>query len=300
MATIPRKRPDPTKALAKMPTGAPLYRIARESLLSLGRWRLEIARQFSFRKDVAGIPPEQDPFMAASNMATQFIPYVDAYIDQGGRFVLNSLGQEDADQWMIRAPQVVEAARTATLDLCEETIQNFLSATNREIDNVRQELAESIEGGETAGDAVNRVARWMNDESRWRARRIANTESARAFNYGQVASTEDLDFVAGYRWVLDSDACPLCHAVQRQCPVIPKGGTFAVNGKNSTYKKISTPPLHPNCRCTLVVVFEDEAPSEWPRTVQPDPETGYIKPSERDYQTAEDGGYESVAIGNAR
>jgi hypothetical protein len=81
MTTIPRKRPDPSKALAKMPKGAPLYRIARESLLSLGRWRLEIARQFTFRKDVAGIPPEQDPFMAASNMASQFIPYVDAYID---------------------------------------------------------------------------------------------------------------------------------------------------------------------------------------------------------------------------
>jgi hypothetical protein len=92
----------------------------------------------------------------------------------------------------------------------------------------------------------------------------------------------------------------MCHAIQRQCPVIPKGGTFGENGKNQTYKNIKFPPAHPGCRCTIVVVFDDEVPSNWPKPVMPDPETGYIKPSERDYRTAEEGGYESVAIGNAK
>jgi SPP1 gp7 family putative phage head morphogenesis protein len=277
-----------------MPKGEPLYRIARDSLLSLGMWRLRITEQFAKR-----IEPE-DPFLASKKMASQFIPYIDTYIDQGGRFILGELGQQDADEWLVRSPDVVEAARTATLDLCEETVLNFLSATNAEIERVREELAESLGTGETGGELVNRIAKWMEPEARWRARRIANTESARAFNYGQVASTEDLDFVAGYKWVLDGDACPLCHAVQRQCPMIPKGGTFAQNGNNATYRTVKMPPLHPNCRCTLVVVFDDEAPATWPQMVAPDPETGYIQPSARDYATAEAGGYESVAIGNAQ
>jgi len=291
--TPPRKRPNPAKALAKMPKGTPLYRIARDQLLSLGMWRLRIAEQFNKR-----IEPE-DPFIASQRMASQFIPYIDAYIDQGGRFVLGELGQQNADDWLIRSPEVVESARAATLDLCEETIQSFLSATTAEIERVREEIAESLEAGEPAGNLTDRISAWMQPEARWRARRIATTESARAFNLGQVKSTEDLDFVAGYKWVLDGDACPLCHAVQRQCPVIPKGGTFAENGKNQTYKRVKTPPLHPNCRCTLVVVFNDEVPAEWPQMVLSDPETGYIKPSPKDFATAEAGGYESVEIGNA-
>ena len=74
-----------------MPKGTPLYRIARDQLLSLGIWRLRIAEQFNKR-----IEPE-DPFIASQRMASQFIPYIDAYIDQGGRFVLGELGQQDAD-----------------------------------------------------------------------------------------------------------------------------------------------------------------------------------------------------------
>jgi SPP1 gp7 family putative phage head morphogenesis protein len=288
-----RKRPDPAKALAKMPKGAPLYRIARESLLSLGMWRLRIAEQFTKR-----IEPE-DPFLSAQKMASQFIPYVDAYIDQGGRFVLTELGQQDADKWLVRSPEVVEAARAATLDLCDETIQNFLSATTAEIERVREEIAESLANGERPGSLTDRIAQWMEPEARWRARRIATTESARAFNLGQVKSTEELDFVAGYKWVLDGDACPVCHAIQRQCPVIPKGGMFAENGKNPTYKRITMPPAHSNCRCTLVVVFDDEVPAEWPQMVRPDPVTGYIKPDPGDFATAEAGGYEVVSIGNA-
>jgi hypothetical protein len=54
-----------------------------------------------------------------------------------------------------------------------------------------------------------------------------------------------------------------------------------------------------NCRCTLVVVFDDEVPAEWPQMVRPDPVTGYIKPDPGDFATAEAGGYEVVSIGNA-
>lgn len=229
-----------------MPAGQDIYRIARDTFMSLGMWRLGIIAQ-AFRKDLAGIPSEQDPFLAAQNMASKFIPYIDGYIDMGGRFALASLGQQPADDWLVNAPEVLQAARTATLDLCEETIQKFLSGTEAEIARVRDDLGDSLDAGETARETVNRVAKWMKPEARWRARRIAVTESARAFNHGQLASTEELDFVVGYRWVLDGDACPMCHAIQRQCPVIPKGGTFAENGNNQTYKQIRMPPLHPNC-----------------------------------------------------
>ena len=276
-----------------MPAGTPLYRIAREQLQALGQWQLRALRQYT-----KAIEPT-DPFLTAQNMAAQFIPYLNAYIDQGAQTVRTEMGFQDADDWLVRNPWAIESARTAAYDLCQETVDNFLIAAGAEIDRLRQEATEAISRGETAGEIVDRMAQWFNNESRWRARRIANTESARAFNLGQVLSTQDLDFVAGYKWVLSDDACPRCHAVARMCPVIPKGGTFAENGKNSTYRKVKFPPLHPNCRCTLVTVFDDEVPDNWPATVIPD-ESGYVRPSEADIAAARDGGYESVEIGNAK
>lgn len=260
-------------------------------------WRIRITADL-MRKE--WLPPESDPFFASRQMAAGFIPYVDATIDAAGRAILADLGQQPPDDWFVANPTAIEAARRATLDLCEETIESFLDSLNGEIQKVRNEIAESVTEGETARSLVNRIARWMKPEARWRARRIANTESARAFNTGQVAATETLDFVAGFRWVLDGDACPLCHKVQRLCPVIPKGGTFAVNGKRASYKNVKFPPLHPNCRCTLVPIFDDEVPSEWPKTVLPDEGADYVKPDAQDIETAEEGGYESVVIGNAR
>lgn len=294
---MPRKRPNPRKIIDAVPKGRPLERIARDALQALGVWQLR------FFEQVVGIQKQIDPIdplITAQKMAAAFIPYIDSYIDEGGRTLLAELGQQSAGDWLVQNPQAIEAARTATLALCQETVDTFLGDMNKTMDGIRRDMAESFESGETAGDAVDRLAKWVNDESRWRARRIAVTESARAFNAGAVAATDDLDFVAGYKWLLSDDACPLCHNVARLCPVIPKGGTFAINGKNPAYRNVKFPPLHPNCRCTLVTVFDDEVPPEWPNTVTPPPGQNYVLADATDIMAAESGGYESVAIGNAK
>jgi SPP1 gp7 family putative phage head morphogenesis protein len=281
-----------------MPKGAPLERIARSVLLSTGQWQLRFIEQVErIRKDQ--IDP-LDPLLGSQRMAASFIPYIDATIDLGGRTVLAELGQAASDDWLIRNPQAIQAARVATLALCEETVTTFLTDMNATLNGMRQGVAESIATGETLGDTVERMAKWVNTESRWRARRIAVTESARAYNTGAMAATDDLDFVAGYKWLLSDDACPLCHNVARLCPVIPKGGTFAVNGKNPAYRNVRVPPLHPNCRCSLTTVFDDEVPPEWPKTVAPPPGENYIQPDDTDIAAAEEGGYEAVSIGNAK
>lgn len=310
MTNRPRK-PDPLKIRDAVPNGAPLYRIARDVLRAVGTWNLRVYAEAA-RK---AIDP-MDPFMAAQNMAAQFIPYLNAYVDQGGREIRAEMGLQDANEWTVNNPFAINQARIATLDLCQETVDNFVDALNREIlsvreeeraaladqirDAIRRDVAESITHGETSGETVNRVARWLNDESRWRARRIAVTESARAYNAGQMASTAELDFVAGYELVLSSDACPLCHAIKRMCPKIPKGGSFGENGKNPTYKNLRFAPFHPGCRCTTVPIFDDEVPAEWPKPVMPVQGSAYIKPSDQDIIDAVEGGYESVQIGNAK
>jgi hypothetical protein len=280
-----------------MPDGVELYTIARDVLKSLAKQQIASWYPDLLPKNKALEP--LDPTSASLVMASRFIPYITSYIQDGGKVAVAEIGQQLADDWLVMAPEVIDAARTAALDLCEETVQTFTRDLNTTLEGIRGDIAASIQSGETAGDTVNRVAKWVDENSRWRARRIAVTESARAYNQGQVAATQSYDFVAGYELLLSSDACPLCHAIHRQCPKIPKGGSFGQNGNNKTYKDLKFPPFHPNCRCTLVTVFDDEVPDRWPAPVQP-ADNGYITPNENDYENAADGGYESVSIGNAK
>lgn len=239
------KRPNPKRILDKMPDGEPLYRVARDYLKAAGRQYL---RQYA--ADIFPLVKEfdpLDPLSASLGMAEGMLPTINSYIDLGGRVAIAELDLQAADDWLVRAPEVIDAARSATLDLCQETIDTFNRDLGRTLDGIRNDIANSIQSGETAGDTVNRVSKWLNDNARWRARRIAVTESARAFNTGQIASTENYDFVAGYKLVLSADACPLCHAIERQCPMIRKGGSFGENGKNETYKDLKAPPFHPGC-----------------------------------------------------
>ena len=282
-----------------MPSGEPLYKIARDVLQAVGRQKLREFMPYLRAKELDPMPILD----GALTMGARFIPYINSYIDEGGRVALAELDQQDASDWLVRSPHTIDAAKTAILDLCQETVETFGVDTIEQIEAVKQEIrnavAGSIEAGETQGQMVDRVARWIDDNARWRARRIAVTESARAYNQGQHAATDSLDFVAGYKLLLSDDACPICHAIKRQCPVIRKGGTFGTNGKNDTYKDLKFPPFHPGCRCTTVVVFDDEVPKEWPKPVTPGP-GGYIQPTDADFAAAEAGGYESVAIGNAK
>jgi hypothetical protein len=276
-----------------MPSGTELERIARRILTELGN---NVAKPWLAIYDRK---KEADPFTAPIDMAAQFIPVIEAWIDESGRSFLVSLGQQDADQWLVRAPEVIEAARNATLDLCQETIEQFTQDTLRTLEGMRADIAASIEAGETAGELTNRISTWIKDNARWRARRIAITESARAYNTGLTSAAEGLDFITGWELLLSGDACPMCQMIFRLCPVIAKGGTFGTNGKNKTYKDLKFPPFHPGCRCSLLEVFEDEMPKALKPPVRPG-ENGYLQPSEIDFAAAEEAGYQSVAVGNAK
>lgn len=276
-----------------MPSGIELERIARPFLKDLGKAIVKpYLAIYERRKEV-------DPFTGPYDLAAKFIPVITGWIDESGRSALISLDQQNADDWLVRNPHILEQARTATLDLCKETIDTFQRDTLKTLDAIRAELAASIESGETGGELTNRISQYVDENARWRARRIAVTESARAYNAGHLAAVEGLDFVAGFKLLPSADACPVCHMIARLCPIIPKGGSFGQNGKNETYKDLKMPPFHPGCRCALLEVFSDEMPRNLKPPVRPG-DNGYLQPSEADYAAAEEGGYLSVAIGNAK
>lgn len=123
----------------------------------------------------------------------------------------------------------------------------------------RWTLADKPPPGLTSRKADQLADRYSNRLLDHRARTIARTESIRAANYGQQLTWQEM----GYRralpstfarqWLTHEDerTCPWCLAMDGQ--IVALTGQFrGVVGRNTVHTL--TPPLHPNCRCSLVAV----------------------------------------------
>jgi len=130
---------------------------------------------------------------------------------------------------------------------------------------IKQLLGDTLEQGATPREITQRVQDWAKRQGdqdrsvRWRAERIARTESSRALNSGQVVAWEDMG-VTRMSWQVAPNPCEFCAAMKGsgsqniKTPFFSvgstvtgtKGGTLAID-----YADVRTPPLHPNCRCTL-------------------------------------------------
>jgi hypothetical protein len=94
--------------------------------------------------------------------------------------------------------------------------------------------------------------------TRRRAETIARTESIAAANVGQVGTWKDLQASgllppdARKRWVVTHDdrLCPICRPMAGQ--TVP----IAANFESEKAGAILAPPLHPNCRCAIVLATE--------------------------------------------
>lgn len=94
--------------------------------------------------------------------------------------------------------------------------------------------------------------------TRKRAETIARTESIAASNIGQIGTWKDLQAAgllppdARKRWVVTHDdrLCPICRPMAGQ--TVPIAALF----DSTTAGSILAPPLHPNCRCAVVLAAE--------------------------------------------
>ena len=156
------------------------------------------------------------------------------------------------------ALSVSEAIDAASLQFCQATNATTKLQLDRALDRLRQEIAEGILGADhTLAALTQRVNEVFTQASAYRAERIARTESSRAIHLGQRISAEESGVVRGFRLLLSADACPVCRDIFAQAPEIPLHGKFAVMGEGA-YADIWSPPLHPNCMCTMTEILIDE------------------------------------------
>ena len=145
-------------------------------------------------------------------------------------------------------------------------------ANNTVRTQVRTAVAEGIEAGEGIGPIRKRVATAFDTIGPISARRIARTETIWAFNEGAVQGYIQSGIVSHKEWVVANDdrLCPWCAGMDGRTVEITRAfwekGTFmdVQNPKDPdklirmefTYTDIGHPPLHSNCRCSVVAVLE--------------------------------------------
>lgn len=126
---------------------------------------------------------------------------------------------------------------------------------------LQKSLAEGTANKESLAKLKKRVESTLGDAQGYRAERIARTESLRASN-----RTAELVYKQnGYKkvsWFTNPGACEFCQAYDGKVKEI--GATYNQVGDVVTgvdggqlaldYSDIDYPPLHPNCRCSLVPV----------------------------------------------
>lgn len=120
-------------------------------------------------------------------------------------------------------------------------------------------LMEGQANGESLVKLKRRVENTYSEAQGYRAERIARTETLKASNY----SAEQVYKESGYttvEWFVNPGACEFCQSFAGKTKKI--GGTYVKVGETITgtnegtmlidYSNIDTPPLHPNCSCSLV------------------------------------------------
>jgi hypothetical protein len=160
---------------------------------------------------------------------------------------------------------VVEATNRAAIRMAR-------SVSDSLAERVSQIIRIGIEETATGTDVIGLLEEAGFDENR--AQTIARTESARAYTDGQNAAWEASGVVKGKTWLVSPFACEFCEAAAKEF------GEKSVGVKDAFYERGATitgasgaimaldfddtsgPPLHPNCRCSLLPVIDYEGPDE--------------------------------------
>ena len=126
-----------------------------------------------------------------------------------------------------------------------DLIKSILDTTK---DKLRKTLAEGIEAGESIPKLANRVSAVYEEAKGSRAIKIARTETIAASNQGALQAYDQSGVIEKKEWycAVDERTCEECSAMHKE----------VVGLHDSFSGGVDAPPLHCNCRCTILPVIE--------------------------------------------
>lgn len=188
-------------------------------------------------------------------------PNISQLFRSGYNFGIGELGSNRGEAKPL-GEALTQGVRKYIADYAGQTIQSVTETVDKQIRNA---LSEGIKAGEGIPELTTRVQDVATDLSRYGAERIARTETTDAYQIARIQSWKDSGEVWGKRWLLAPDACPFCVEAAKNYGVQPLdkpffalGDSLTVDGVTMTfdYKAIQGGNLHPNDRCSIVMVLE--------------------------------------------
>lgn len=130
--------------------------------------------------------------------------------------------------------------------------------------SLRATLQDAVKEGLGPEDTARHIKNLFADASSIRAIRIARTETLKALNAGTLEAYKQSGVVVGKEWFTaeDEKVCEWCGPMDGRVQSLDDEffdkGTSFVGTQGGVIKfdfdSIDTPPLHPNCRCTLIPI----------------------------------------------
>lgn len=169
----------------------------------------------------------------------------------------------------LRAGKLVGAT---AFDMATREVQRYLEKNtykfsfelNEETNRLLADsLAAGIKEGEGIPDLRKRVGELFDGMEKYRSERIARSEVVRASNFATNEAYKQSGVVNKVEWLTAGDPCEYCSPMDGKSidlgdRFFKKGDSFeGENGGvlNFDYGAVDFPPLHPNCRCTIVPVI---------------------------------------------
>lgn len=134
------------------------------------------------------------------------------------------------------------------------------------LEKLNDTLAAGIQAGETLSDLTKRVDDIYDGLAGYRSELIARTETLKTSNAATAWAYKQTGYVTAKAWAVNPDACPECESFDgKTVPLddafLAKGDSYTYEDENgdeqekvNTYDTVEEPPLHPNCRCTIIPV----------------------------------------------
>jgi SPP1 gp7 family putative phage head morphogenesis protein len=138
-------------------------------------------------------------------------------------------------------------------DYFEARTFRFATEVTRETNKKLQAaFKEGTAAGESIPQLASRVSTLFEEMAAYRSQRIARTETILASNFSTEAAYIDSGVVEGKEWLATMDERTDDECAGLDGKVVELGGEFFQND----YFDGQYPPIHVNCRCTLIPIVK--------------------------------------------
>lgn len=198
-----------------------------------------------------------NPTDEAANFNAALAPVLTTLLLEQGQTALDFSGAEDVRYKMSQSIQ--NAIKNST----QKMAKNFDDETLSELNDT---LTEGISEGETIQQLSQRVSVVYEKAVAYRSDRVARTETQSAANSANLDAYKQNPAVTAMEWFANPGACPYCDQLSGteeglEETFVAQGDSVDVtddSGNTSSYQadygNVDTPPLHPNCSCTIIPV----------------------------------------------